>query len=97
MTFVGEQASGAPDVPHRLADVTRAQEKRRLSPMRLLAATVLLTVLAVAWYFALVPPFLALAVAAALAIWGLDIDWRRTQRLADLKIEAAPISPSVET
>jgi len=89
MPLSSEQAALSTSENHGPSSATDPQRKRRLSPMRPMAATVFLVCAALGWYFGLLPPFLALVVATSLTIWGLNLDWRRTQRLADLDVEGA--------
>jgi fatty acid desaturase len=53
-----------------------------MKALRVLAATLGLLALAAAWYLSHVPTLLAIGTAAALLVWGLDLDWRRKARVA---------------
>ena len=54
--------------------------------MRLLLATTCQIGLALLWYVNYVPTWVAILSAGSLVIWGLNLDWRRNKREADVRM-----------
>ncbi len=57
-----------------------------MTAIRIPIAALSLIGLGLCWHLTLVSAWIAVPVAVALVIWGLDLDWRRKKRVADEKV-----------
>ncbi|MFL0356619.1 hypothetical protein ACI5KX_09060 [Erythrobacter sp. GH1-10] len=56
-----------------------------MKALRIVTAVIALIMVAMTWQASRLPGWIAVPAVAALVIWGLNLDWRRKKRLADVK------------
>jgi hypothetical protein len=70
---------------HAIARELYINQRNGMKILRIVIASAVLAMVAFTWQLGSLPGWIAVPSAAALLIWGLDLDWRRKKGVADAR------------